>query len=703
MQPRYVPSAVPVDLADLNQWVVWLYDAKNRKIPYQVNGQPAASNDPTTWTDLGTALSLLKEKERLAGVGFVFHSDDPYCGVDLDDCLEDGLLKPWAVDIVRRFGETYGEVSPSGTGLKFWCRGFIETGRKFPYHDGAIEIYSSGRYFTFTGNRWPTATLEIADCQATVEWLATLAPQSQSSSFSLPQEIKKGVQHNTLISYAASLWAKNLDPDEVRQLTIAASKRCQEVPPEKNALAIADWIIKHKKRGHSDKIKAKLNGDTPKDYTFEGADTEPPPPEDNDDEKVISYVPWPQPLADFAFHGPLGDLCKIIEPHTEADIAAVLFQALAMIGNMIGRGIHWTAESTPHYCNEFICLVGATAKGRKGSSFGQVNSVLKRIDQDWAKYRVKSGLSSGEGLIYHIRDEMREMKTIKGVTKEVVTDAGEKDKRMLVVEEEFSSALKVMAREGNTLSGVLRQAWDSPAVLAPMTKNNRITASDPHVSIIGHITRDELLKSLKAVENTNGGTNRFLWCCAKRSKSLPFGGNPAGEALMAVYQRLDQAVGWAQMNPGLIGFDSEAAEMWSIVYDELGDIPGGAIGGILSRAEPHVRRIATIFAAMDMSLVVNADHLTAALEIWRYSRDSVRWIFGSQSVSEQETLSDRIFEIVKASPEGCMRSEIAAKLGGKSVKKTDLEFHLGVLLNKGSIRMAMEKRKRNACPYYYQA
>lgn len=431
----------------------------------------------------------------------------------------------------------------------------------------------------------------------------------------------------------------------------------------------------------------------------------PPLPVDEEpDEHPLRYTPWPSPLSDAAFHGILGELCKIIEPATESDISAVLFQALVMIGNVFGRGAHFSAESTQHFCNEFVCIVGSTAKGRKGSSFGQVRHVLSQIDSNWNKFRIKSGLSSGEGLIYHVRDEVREMKTHKGKTEEVITDVGEPDKRMLVVEEELSGAFKAMAREGNNLSGILRQAWDSPLVLSPMTKNNRIVASRPHVSIIGHITKDELLKSLKSVENTNGSTNRFLWCCAKRSKLLPFGGKPDREALAAVASAIDCAVGWAQSLTSEIEFDGEATEMWSIVYEELGNIPSGTIGAILSRAEPHVRRVAMIYAALDRSPAVRAEHLEAALEVWRYSSDSVKWIFDSSERSEGEQLKlrEKIMNFIVDSPTGRGRGEIRSLLGG-AIKWPAVEFHLEALLNSGKLVARIEKRTRKSCEFYYSS
>ena len=74
--------------------------------------------------------------------------------------------------------------------------------------------------------------------------------------------------------------------------------------------------------------------------------------------------------------------------------------------------------------------------------------------------------------------------------KTVVIDDGVLDKRLFVIESEFANVLKVMAREGNTLSPVLRRAWDT-GDLRTLTKNSPARATGAHISIIGHITRQE--------------------------------------------------------------------------------------------------------------------------------------------------------------------------------------------------------------------
>jgi hypothetical protein len=71
--------------------------------------------------------------------------------------------------------------------------------------------------------------------------------------------------------------------------------------------------------------------------------------------------------------------------------------------------------------------------------------------------------------------------------------AGGRDKRRLVLESEFAQVLKVLAREGNTLSPVIRNAWDGKT-LQTIAKNTPVRARDAHIAIVGHITKDELLR-----------------------------------------------------------------------------------------------------------------------------------------------------------------------------------------------------------------
>jgi hypothetical protein len=166
-------DAVPACLRSLKQWVCWKFvqreSEKPTKIPVTIGGYGADATDPMDWYDFPT---VCEHARKFAGIGFVFSPNDPYVGVDIDDCFATpGELKPWAVPIVERLEGTYGEVSPSGNGLKFFCIGtnpFV-TGKRVKCGDGAIEIYSQGRFFAVTGQAWDDAAPYPK--QDVIDWL----------------------------------------------------------------------------------------------------------------------------------------------------------------------------------------------------------------------------------------------------------------------------------------------------------------------------------------------------------------------------------------------------------------------------------------------------------------------------------------------------------------------------------------------------
>ena len=230
-------------------------------------------------------------------------------------------------------------------------------------------------------------------------------------------------------------------------------------------------------------------------------------------------APWPT-LAEEAYYGLPGDIVRTIEPHTEADPVAVLMNLLCAFGNAIGRGAYFRVGADEHHLKLNAGLVGPTSKGRKGMSEGHVRLLMRTVDKDWEEERVMSGLSSGEGLIHEVRDESW---GVDDNGNPVLKDKGASDKRLLVSEPELARVLKVMTRDTNTLSPIVRQAWDGGR-LRVMTRTNPLKATDAHISIIGHISREELLRHLTETEAAGGFANRFLWLMVHRSKELPFGG-----------------------------------------------------------------------------------------------------------------------------------------------------------------------------------
>jgi hypothetical protein len=385
-------------------------------------------------------------------------------------------------------------------------------------------------------------------------------------------------------------------------------------------------------------------------------------------------------MAAEAFYGLAGEFVRLVEPHTESDPVALLLQFHICFGNLIGKGAYAKVEADTHYCNLFGVAVGQTAKGRKGTSLGQVKAPLTTVEPDW-KGRVKSGLSSGEGLIFQVRDPImkREAKQEKGKTvyKEIIVDPGEDDKRILVVESEFANVLRQLAREGNILSPVIRDAWDT-GDLGTLTKNSPTKATGAHVSIIGHITKDELKRYLTRTEAGNGFGNRILWFCVKRSKVLPEGGRIHEVDFAPFLKRLRGAILFAQC-AGEVTRDSEARSLWAKVYPDLSEGKPGMVGALTSRAEAQVLRLSMIYALLDGENVVRVPHLLAALAVWDYCESSVSYIFGDTT---GDPVADTILEALKAAPDGLTRTEIY-NLFGRHEKSENIQRATGELLRRG--------------------
>jgi hypothetical protein len=161
---------IPAELKVLPQWVFWkseIRDGKPTKIPYcpQEPKRKAEADNPKTWGAFEKVLST----DGFAGIGYVFFSNDPYCGIDLDKCRnpESGDIEPWAGDIIKQLN-SYSEISPSGTGIHIIIKGKLPAGQR---RKGKVEMYDSRRYFTMTGHCLPELPLTIEDRQTELEAL----------------------------------------------------------------------------------------------------------------------------------------------------------------------------------------------------------------------------------------------------------------------------------------------------------------------------------------------------------------------------------------------------------------------------------------------------------------------------------------------------------------------------------------------------
>jgi len=160
----------PEELKKLRRWVCWKSiphsnpKKKNIKKPISpITGYGASSTDSKTWVSFDRALNYLIENvetQSLSGLMFAIDKDDPYSGIDLDNCVTSkGKATSWAVDIIKQIN-SYTEFSQSKTGYHILIRGKLPEGRR---RKGDLEMYDSGRFFVCTGLKLESLPVEVCN------------------------------------------------------------------------------------------------------------------------------------------------------------------------------------------------------------------------------------------------------------------------------------------------------------------------------------------------------------------------------------------------------------------------------------------------------------------------------------------------------------------------------------------------------------
>ncbi len=352
---------------------------------------------------------------------------------------------------------------------------------------------------------------------------------------------------------------------------------------------------------------------------------------------------WPAAPAKDAFHGLPGAIVEKIAPNTEGDPVAILTQLLVCCGALIGRGAYFQVEATLHHPNQFLLLIGETSRARKGSALDHVTRVLGEVDPAFPA-RLATGLSSGEGVVWKVRDGDGE-------------DAGAVDKRLLVIETEFASVMKSASRETSTLSSTLRNVWDGRP-LALMTRTAPATATGAHISIIGHITHSELRRHATTTEIANGFLNRFVLAAVRRVRLLPEGGNPDPLKGSGLAGYLATVLGHAR-TAGQLKLEAAARELWWHAYPQLTQPTDGLAGDLTARAEAHTIRLALLYALLDGQRQIKTEHLTAALALWDYTARSAAWALAQAT---GDPLAELIHAALLRSPDGLTRTQISQLL-----------------------------------------
>ncbi len=402
-------------------------------------------------------------------------------------------------------------------------------------------------------------------------------------------------------------------------------------------------------------------------------------------------TPWPTLHGD-ALYGLSGEFVRLYDPYTEADPAAVLFCWLATVGCWLSPRFYIKGGSTRHTPKIWPLITGDTSTGAKGTAIAVIRNFWRHFDHEFVLNCTASGLSTGEGLIRVVRDATGDNPNAAGF------DEGARDKRLWVDAPEFASVLERSRREGNSLSAVLREAFDW-GILQTLTSGSPMRATGSHIVIVPQITPSELVAKLTATDVANGLANRFMTVCSKMSKLLPEGDDPSDEALRDFGRQINHARSLVERDA--CGREWElrrtepARKLWDEEYHrrfgERAGQPESPVKSLLARWHPQAARMSLIYALLDGRLEIDEEHVRAALAAWDYVEASTRYVFGSEAGDRD---LGRLLEYIDSGGDtGRTRSAISAELFQRNKTKKELDQLLDKLINRGGYECAKGERE----------
>lgn len=486
----------------------------------------------------------------------------------------------WPDGLPRPLGQMWGFVTRWGSG------------QGAGYVIGPRSVHPTGVEYA------PAGVFEIAELPES--WAADVVKPAaahpfieiEASGYALPDDGYTGSRYEAILRFIASRYMRGLTKDEILAGVVSVLGPKFAVPLSDDELRAR---FERAWKGTADRLGEPL--------AFEV-----------DPAAVAAAEPsrersggWPAPIADAAFHGPLGDVCRAVAPLTEADPVGILGTLLAVVGACMGHG-RFIYQGSAQGPNVFTVLVGDSSSGRKGTAGSVARDVINAAYPEWEKLIV-AGLGSGEALVAHLKKNE------------------ETEHRALVLESEFGRLLTVMSREGSTLSPVVRDAWDGVPMGRFLAKESALV-SWHHVGIVAHITPIELRAKLTDNDAANGFGNRFLWFAVRRTRLVPFPESPRGAVPPHVLEDIRAAIVAAQ-GPGELRWSPAAAERWESLYGEhSARSRHGLLGAMKARSEAQTVRLALIYALMDRASAIELEHLEAATAVWEYCEASLAYVFG---------------------------------------------------------------------------
>ena len=682
-------------------WKIAEVNGKHTKVPYKLDGGKAASTRSEDWADYQSVVEQAMRDGGLTknrGIGRVVQEEERLVGIDLDGCRnpETGDITSWAMSIIHAV-RSYTEVTPSQTGARIWLTGKVPKEFDNVYNlDPAVgfggkvkvEIYNDARYFAVSGQSILDAPLtaldqfEMLDALELVQAIRRKHPapkKTKASATSTADTSATAVQIEKLGQFDTSKYDIFMRGEIISRepFVIQNGMGKLEYPSQSEADFAFATVLAYHHKGDREKMAEDFRAsklfrdkwDRLEEPTFDKVlssidlkESAPIAPlaavsgrtisrEEIDATIEEEYPVYPlgeqsgPGWEDDWMYGIAGDMVRKAGKHCEAHPAGMYLDLLVSLGNIMGRSAYFNVGATRHHTNEFMIRVGNTSTARKGTGRDAINEPLKLIDDNWYTKRVMSGFGSGEAIVGLMADPMnqsvRDPKSGSGFKN--VVRPGVEDKRLFIREGEAASVFQLAGKKESRADIILRDGWDG-LPLQNIVKgktdgiNNSAGCQEPHLSISGDTTRDELKRRMPDGADQNGFGNRFLYAFVYRTKMCPNGG-PQLDWTNEVVQ-LHQIIQKARA-VRYVPLTKTASKAWHRMYveieQELEELPQ-LTQAMCARGVAHVRRLALIFSLLDSQESVDTQHLHAAKTLWDYCSNSARFIFEGTTKEQHRIL-----------------------------------------------------------------
>lgn len=295
------------------------------------------------------------------------------------------------------------------------------------------------------------------------------------------------------------------------------------------------------------------------------------------------------------------------------------------------------------------------------------------------------GLSTTEGIAYELRDAQESEDSSVTIST---------DKRLCVIEEEFANIFTKCRSGESNLSQTIRTLFDGGDI-APLTKFNRVTCTNPHVCIHGHITPAEFLQSANKGHKENGFTNRFLIIFKVPKPVIPFPKDLDEEKLAPCAKQLAEAMDWCNTDERSIQLSEDSLSIWEkevLRVSAFGEIESTE-ANLMYRAPHYLAILACLFSALDRSHVIEKKHILAASAWVDFWHQSITYIFDTEEENLRNQSRKEHASIVMDSI-----LAVAKKLKTNSFKRTELTKTIGRKLTSKETNLALKDLQERPKP-----